>query len=91
MARHITLSDEDYATLEAVSERTGSSVEELVRQAIAACLANTQAAPREVSYLYPAGKRPSPTEHDAMERLAEKIGAHKPWLSDIIIEDRGPR
>lgn len=91
MGRHITISDEDYATLEAISARTGASIEELVRRAVTECFANPQPAARAVSYLYPVGKRPSPAEREEMERLAEKIGAQKPWLSDMVIEDRGPR
>jgi ribbon-helix-helix protein len=39
MAHQITLTDEDYATLEAASARTGVPVDELVRRAIAECFA----------------------------------------------------
>lgn len=91
MGHHITISDEDYATLEAVSTRTGASIEEIVRRAVTEYVAKPQSAAREVSYLYPTGQRPSSAEREAMERLAEKIGPGKPWLSDMIIEDRGPR
>lgn len=91
MGRHITISDEDYATLEAISTRTGASIEELVRRAVAECFAKPQSTAREVSYLYPTGQRPSSAEREEMERLAKKIGVEKPWLSDMIIEDRGPR
>lgn len=91
MAHQIILTDEDYATLEAVSARTGASVDDLVRRAIAECFIASPPAPPRVTYSYPKGKRPSRAERDEMERLAEKIGPQKPWLTDMIIEDRGPR
>jgi Ribbon-helix-helix protein, copG family len=85
------VSDENYATLEAISARTGASVEELVRRAVEEFYAKPLPPAHGVSYAYPTGKRPSQAEREEMERLAEKIGAQKPWLSDMVVEDHRPR
>jgi hypothetical protein len=89
MAHHITVTDQDYAALADVSTRTGTPIEQLVHQAI------TQLAPspqkQSESLRYPTGEPLTPEEREEMERIAQKIGSDKPWLSDMVLEDRGPR
>lgn len=91
MAHQVTLSDEDYAALKAVSARTGSSVEQLVHQALAGSLPASQPPKQIGSYTYPTGEPPTPEELAEVEALAQEIGSEKPWASEMVIEDRGPR
>lgn len=91
MAHQITLADEDYATLEAASARTGVPVEELVRRAIAECFATPSQPTQTGAYSFPSGTSLTRDELAAMEQLAQEIGGEKPWASDMVIEDRGPR
>ena len=88
MAHQITLTDEDYAALSAAAARTGESIEELAHQAIAARYPETASADK---YRFPAGAPMTKRQREAMERLAQKIGGRRPWASEIVIEDRGPR
>jgi hypothetical protein len=39
----------------------------------------------------PTGEPDTPEEEAELERLAQVIGSEHPWLSEMIIEDRGPR
>jgi hypothetical protein len=39
----------------------------------------------------PTGEPDSPEDEAEDEELARLFGPERPWLSDIIIEDRGPR
>lgn len=39
----------------------------------------------------PTGEPDTPEEEAELEELANQIGSDKPWLSDMVIEDRGPR
>jgi hypothetical protein len=89
MAYQITLSDDDYAALQAASKRTGEPVETLLHEAIAKVLS----APQQTigSYQYPTGEPFTDEEEEEMERLAQEIGGEHPWASEIVIEDRGPR
>ncbi len=91
MAHQITLTDDDYAALSAAAARTGASIEELVHQAIAERLSAIES-PRQIgSYQYPTGEPDTPEEEVEDEELAQLIGPEKPWLSEMAIEDRGPR
>lgn len=89
MAYQITLTDEDYAALQAASKRTGEPVESLLHAAIAKAL-NTQQQTIG-SYQYPTGEPFTDEEEEEMERLAQEIGGEHPWASEFVIEDRGPR
>ena len=91
MAHTIALSDEDYAVLEAAAERTGETIEQLVRQAIAKQLTAPTKPKQKGHYRLPTGEPISPEEDAEMERLAQQIGDAHPWASEIVIEDRGPR
>ena len=95
MARSITLSDEDYAALEADSATIGVPIEDLIHQAITErlSLSPPSASPSKQlgTYTYPTGLPPTEEEEKEMERLAQEIGSDKPWASDMVIEDRGPR
>jgi hypothetical protein len=90
MAHHIAITDQDYAALADVSARTGTPIEQLVHQAITQQLAPAPLAQSE-SLRYPTGEPLTPEEREEMERIAQKIGSEKPWLSDMVLEDRGPR
>ena len=39
----------------------------------------------------PTGEPDTPEEEAELEELANQIGSDKPWLSEMVIEDRGPR
>jgi len=82
----ITLSDEDYALLAAVAKQRGAPIETLVHEAIV--LLDTQ--PRG-TYEYPTGEPDSPEDEAELEAIAQSIGDAHPWLSEMVIEDRGPR
>ncbi len=90
MAYHITLSEEDYAALVAASTQTGEPIEQLVHEAIAARYESPSQAWPIGNYRYPTGEPITDEEEEEMERLAQEIGPGKP-LSEIVIEDRGPR
>jgi len=90
VAYHITLSEEDYAALVAASTQTGEPIEQLVHEAIAARYESPSSAREIGNYRYPTGEPITDEEEEEMERLAQEIGPGKP-LSEIIIEDRGPR
>ena len=91
MAHQIILTDDDYAALQAAASRTGDTVEALAHQAIAEYVAQAQK-PRQIgSYQYPTGEPISQEQEDEEERLAQEFGSEKPWLSEMVIEDRGPR
>ncbi|HEY7022879.1 MAG TPA: hypothetical protein VH349_17300 [Ktedonobacterales bacterium] len=89
MAYQITLSDDDYAALQAASKRTGEPVEALLHAAIARAL-NTQQQTIG-SYQYPTGEPDTLEEEAEDERLAQSITPGSPTLSEMVIEDRGPR
>jgi hypothetical protein len=90
MAYHITLSEEDYAALLAASTQTGEPIEQLVHEAIAARYESPSSARPLGNYRYPTGEPDSPEEEAEDDALATSIGPGKP-LSEIVIEDRGPR
>jgi hypothetical protein len=89
MAYQITLSDEDNATLPAASKRAGEPVEALLHQAIA----RAPNVPQQTSgsYQHPTSEPFTGEEEEEMERLAQSIAPCSPTLSDMVIEDRGPR
>lgn len=88
MTYQIVLTDEDYAALMAASQQSGAPIERLVHDAIAA----RYAVPQQIGhYQYPTGAPIMPEERAENERIAEEMGSEKPWLSDMVIEDRGPR
>jgi len=89
MAIQITLTDEDYATLSSASQQSGVPVETLVHEAIAARY--PQPTQQTGSYIYPTGEPDTPEEEAEEEAIAQRIGPQKPWLSEMVIEDRGPR
>ncbi|MGH2516357.1 MAG: hypothetical protein ACRDHP_11945 [Ktedonobacterales bacterium] len=90
MVYQIVLSEEDYASLAAASTRSGEPIERLVHRAIAA-----QYAPPPVkqsgAYQHPTGEPLTEQEWREEEELAQSIGSERPWASEIVIEDRGPR
>ena len=91
MAYHIALSEEDYATLRAASTQSGEPIETLVHEAIVARFTSAQSRHQIGSYVYPTGELDTPEDDAEDERLAASVGPEKPWLSDIVMEDRGPR
>ena len=90
MAHQIALTEEDYAALAAASAQTGEPIERLLHEAIAARYPQEPPAGQVGNYRYPTGEPDSPEEEAEDEYLATSIGPGKP-LSEIIIEDRGPR
>lgn len=91
MAYQITLSEEDYAALSAASARTGEPIEQLVHEAIAQRYSTSQPVKQIGTYQYPTGEPLTQEEWEEEERLAQELGSEKPWLSEMVIEDRGPR
>lgn len=91
MAHQITLSEDDYAALSAASASSGAPIEQLVHEAIAQRFAFPTPVKQIGSYQYPTGEPITEEEREELERLAQQLGSEKPWLSDMVIEDRGPR
>lgn len=91
MAYRITLSEEGYATLLAASTRSGEPIETLVHEAIAKRFTPAQSRHQIASFEYPTDEFDTPEDEAEDERLAASFGSEKPWLSDMVIEDRGPR
>ena len=58
-------------------------------------IAQRYSAPKPVKQIgahqYPTGEPDSADEEVEDEELAQLIGPEKPWLSEMVIEDRGPR
>lgn len=90
MTHQLALSDEEYSALAAASAQSGEPIEQLVHEAIM-----SRYAPKSVhqigSYQYPTGAVITEEEVTEMERLAQEIGSDRPWPSEMVIEDRGPR
>lgn len=92
MAHQIALSEEDYAALAAASAQTGEPIERLLHEAIAARFPQEPPAGPTGKYRYPTGEPITDEEEEEMERLAQEIGVqHHPTVSEMVIEDRGPR
>jgi hypothetical protein len=91
MAHQITLTDEDYAALAAASARVGTPMEQLLHQLITERFFPPAQAKQVGSYQYPTGEADTPAEEAEDEELARLVGPGKPWLSEMVIEDRGPR
>lgn len=90
MAYQITLSEEDYVALVAASAQTGEPIERLLHKAIAAHYESQPPAEQAGKYRYPTGEPDSPEEEEEDDILAVSLAPGKP-LSEIVIEDRGPR
>lgn len=92
MAHQVALSEEDYAALTAASEQTGEPIERLLHEAIAARYTQESPAATTGKYRYPTGEPITDEEEEEMEQLAQEIGVqHDPTVSEMVIEDRGPR
>lgn len=91
MAHQVALSEEDYAALTAAAEQTGEPIERLLHEAIAARYPQESPAEPTGKYRYPTGKPITDEEEEEMEQLAQEIGHLHPTVSDLVIEDRGPR
>ena len=87
MAYQITLSDEDYATLVTAAAQRGLPINILVHTAIA----NTYPSIGSYDYFSQSGAPDTPEEVSEDEELATLFGTQKPWLSDMLLKDRGPR
>lgn len=90
MTHQVVISDEDYAALAVAATRLGVSIEQVVHRAIVGeyleATLESDDAIRE-----PTATRLTPEEREEMERIAEEMGSGKPWLSEMVIEDRGLR
>lgn len=101
MAYQITLTDDEYAALSAAAARTGKSVDELAHAAIRRqytkpatertddALAVYMQSQGHLASLA-SGKGDSPEEEAELEELLRQVGEGLS-LSDIVIDDRGPR
>lgn len=87
MAYQIRINDEDYQRLVNASTKQGITVEELLHEAISAHISDGLIG----AYRYPSGETISEALLQENERLATLIGSVKPWASDMVLEDRGPR
>jgi len=90
MTHQVAITDEDYAALAEASTRLSVPIEQLVHQAISEQYADSTVESSD-SIRYPTGAPLTPEEREEMERIAEEMGSEKPWLSEMVIEDRGPR
>jgi hypothetical protein len=104
MAYQITLSPEQYEAISAAATQAGKSVEELALETLAERFPpSTPLQLRRklsplVEYMYrighvsnlPTGEPDTPEEEAERERLINSIKPGKP-LSEMVIEDRGPR
>ncbi len=97
----ITLTDEEYAALNAEASRTGKAIETLLHERIAPQVQNepsSQGNESALKDLYRKGilmniatREPlTADENKTLQRLAPKLGMGQP-ISEIVIEDRGPR
>lgn len=86
MAHQISLTDDEYETLANLAQGRGQPVEVLVHDAIQRYAAATMG-----SYEYPTGELDTPENEAEDEAIAQRIGSQQPWLSEMVIEDRGPR
>jgi len=92
MAYQIALSDEDYAALQVAASQRGESMESLLHTAIARQYPMASATrPQLGTYSYPTHEPISAVLKAEMEQLATRLGDERPWLSEMVIEDRGPR
>lgn len=92
MAYHIALTDDDYAALLAAASQRGESVETALHNAIARQYPmSTSAHQQQGTYSYPTGAPINPALRAEMEQLATQLGGERPWLSEMVIDDRGPR
>ncbi|MGO8947824.1 MAG: hypothetical protein ACLQUY_09205 [Ktedonobacterales bacterium] len=91
MAHQILISDDDYAALVAAAQERGAPIETLVHEAIAQNYATSTQPTSRGSYSLPTHTPIDPKLYAENERIAQSIGAKKPWASDIVSEDRGPR
>jgi hypothetical protein len=97
----ITLSDQEYATLSAEAARNGIPLDALLYKAIVPHMKDErsiQSRESSLKALYQRGiimniatREPLTAEEDStLQQLAPKLGVGQP-LSEIVIEDRGPR
>ncbi len=92
MAHQVALSEEDYAALTAAAEQTGEPIERLLHEAIAARFPQEPPVGQLGKYRYLTGEPITDEEEEEMERHAQEIGVqHHPTVSEMVIEDRGPR
>ena len=92
MSYQIQLSDEDYEALCTAAAQRGESIETLLHDAIASQYPVLPGArQQEGVYREPTRTPIDPALAADMERLAIEIGDEKPLLSDMVIDDRGPR
>ena len=103
MAHQITimLSDEEYAALLEAARQNGQRVEEVAQRRLGlehARIHHTEPIDPLLEVLYmagdidaiPTGDPLSPDDAAELERIIQRIGPGKP-LSEMLIEDRGPR
>ena len=88
MAYQITLSDEDYTKLQTMASESGKPIEILVHEAISHRYAPTKTLG---TYSVPTGEPDTPEDEAELEHIAHAVGNTRPWPSEMVIEDRGPR
>jgi len=102
VAYQITLSDQEYAALAAISAKTGTDPERLLHEMIQCLqtssqrkhpltaheLAQNQFHEGKISHI-PTRHPLSPEEREARERRARRFAGGKP-ASEMVIEGRGP-
>lgn len=91
MAHRILLTDEEYAILAEAAKERGQSLTDVVREAIMHYAAPRLSATPIGQYSYPTGEPTTPEDDAEEEAIARRIGSRRPWLSEMVIEDRGPR
>lgn len=98
------MTDEEYTALRKVADERGETVEALVHEALAERWQTPPAATQQLSnqalfeHLYrkgiigniPTGKPDTPEQKAELERLAKSVKPGK-MVSDMVIDDRGPR
>jgi hypothetical protein len=86
MAHQITLNDKDYTRLLNAAKKQGIPIEEILHETI-----TTHIMEQAGSYRRPSGEPVGDAVLQENERLAALIGSAKPWASEMVLEDRGPR
>jgi hypothetical protein len=91
MTHQIAVSDDDYAALVAAASERGTPIETLLHEAIARNYVTSAQRTLLGSYSSPSHAPIDPKLRAENERIARRVVVRKPWASDIVSEDRGPR
>jgi predicted DNA-binding protein len=89
MAYQITLSEDDYQRLADAAQKHGTTIEKMLHKAINDFGDIDLEAEELIEY--PSGEQDNAQMQTRDQEIAARLGTDKPWLSEMILEDRGPR